>query len=135
MPPAFLDTNVLLRHFLQDHPELSPKAHALIQRIERGDLVVRTSDIVVFETVFVLERGHKISKATIAEGLLRILGLIGVVLPEKQQYRRVFELYQSSNVGFADCFHAAFMQRLGLTEVISFDRDFDKLPGIVRREE
>jgi predicted nucleic acid-binding protein len=135
MPLPFLDTNVLLRHFLQDHPEVGPKAFALIERIERDELVVRTSDIVVFETVFVLERGYKVAKTTIASGLLRILELPGIILPGKSQYRRVFDLYLASGIGFADCYHAVLMQRLGLNEVISFDRDFDKLPGIIRREE
>lgn len=58
-----------------------------------------------------------------------------IVLPGKELYRRVFELYLSTSAGFADCYHVALMERLGLTEVLTFDRDFDKFAGHRWREE
>jgi predicted nucleic acid-binding protein len=67
--------------------------------------------------------------------VLPLLELPGIDLPSKGLYRQVFDLYLTSGVGFADCYHAVLTtQRLGSNEVISFDRDFDRLPGIVRRE-
>jgi predicted nucleic acid-binding protein len=59
MAPPFFDTNILLRHFLQDHPDHSPRATAFIQQIGQGERQVVLSDIVVFETVFVLERRYR----------------------------------------------------------------------------
>jgi predicted nucleic acid-binding protein len=135
MPLPFLDTNILLRHILHDDPRLGSMATALIRRIENGELQARTSDTVVFETVYTLQRSYKLPRPEIADVIQSILELPAIVLPFKQNYRRVFELFLSTNVGFADCYHAVQMQQLGLTEVLSFDRDFDKLPGIVRREE
>jgi predicted nucleic acid-binding protein len=135
MAGAFLDTNVLLRHLLDDHVELSPKAHGIVDRIEHREVDARISDIVVFETVFVLERRYKISREEIARSVMRLLELPGILLPDKQRYGEVFELYLSTSVGFADCYHSVLMQRLGIAEVLSFDQDFDKLPGVVRREE
>ncbi|MCC7090037.1 MAG: hypothetical protein IT295_12850, partial [Dehalococcoidia bacterium] len=35
---VLLDTNVFLRHLLQDHPEQSPASTALLERIESGVL-------------------------------------------------------------------------------------------------
>ena len=35
----FLNTNLLLRHFTQDSPDLSPRASALMRRIEAGELL------------------------------------------------------------------------------------------------
>ena len=52
----FLDANIILRHLLQDLPDQSPRATAFIRRIEAGELTVRTTDTVIFEAVFVLER-------------------------------------------------------------------------------
>jgi predicted nucleic acid-binding protein len=60
--------------------------------------------------------------------------LSGIVLPGKRIYRRVFALYTSVPLGFADCYHLALMERLKLTEVISFDTDFDGLSSVTRRE-
>ncbi len=135
MDIAFLDTNVLLRHLRQDQQVHSPKATNIIVRIERGDLQVRISDTVIFETVFTLQRTYKISKDQIAEILLPIIELPGIVLPGKRLYSRVFDLYCSTNLSFADCYHIVLMESLGIEEIISFDRGFDRISTIRRIEE
>jgi predicted nucleic acid-binding protein len=134
MALAFLDTNILLRHLRQDDPVLSPKATALLERIEQGELSVRTSDTVVFEAVFTLQRSYKQPRDRIAAALLPIIELPGIALPGKRYYRQVFDLYMDGGLGFADCFHVVLMRRLNLTDVLSFDTDFDSVPGITRRE-
>jgi predicted nucleic-acid-binding protein len=54
-----VDTNILLRHFLQDHPVQSRRASARMVPIEQGHLQVHISDIVAFEAVFLLERHYR----------------------------------------------------------------------------
>ena len=132
MPLPFLDTNILLRHFLQDHAEQSPRATAYLERIERGELRVRTADTVVFEVTFILQRSYKQPKATVRDLLLPLLDLPGIVLPGKRHYHKVFDLYVEKNLPFADAYHAVLMQRLKLRQIVSFDRDFDRIPGIER---
>jgi predicted nucleic acid-binding protein len=134
MAQPFLDTNILLRHLRQDDQALSPKATAIIVRIERGELPVRTSDAVIFETVFTLQRTYCQPKDAIADALLAIIELPGILLPNKRSYRRVFDLYRTTRLGFADCYHVALMERLRLSEILSFDTDFDSVPTIQRRE-
>lgn len=131
----FLDTNIFLRHLRQDDPVLSPKATAILSRIEQGQSRVRTTDPVIFEAVFTLQRSYRQSRSSIAEALLPLIELPGIVLPGKLLYRKAFELYSAGPLGFADCYHIALMQRLGITEVLSFDTHFDRIPGIVRKEE
>jgi predicted nucleic acid-binding protein len=131
----FLDTNVILRHTLQDHADHSPRAAALIQRIETGDQIVRTVDAVIFEAVLTLERTYKVPHPTISSGLLKLLSLPGVQMRGKTRYRRVFELYCTyPKLSFADCFCVAVMERWGLTDLISFDQDFDRIGTITRTE-
>ena len=134
MTQPFLDTNVFLRHLREDHPDLSPKATAIFGRIERGELKVRTSDTVIFETVFSLQRSYNQPRDRIADALLPLIELPGIILPGKRVYRRGFALYGSSPLGFADCYHVALMEVLGITEILSFDAHFDRVPGIKRRE-
>lgn len=134
MAESFLDTNVLLRHLLADHPDHSPRATAFLERIERGDVRVRTSHLVVFETVFTLERTYKRAKAEIASAVLPLIELPGILLPQKRLFRAAFDLYVQRNLPFADAYHAALMQRTGLREIVTFDRDFDRIPGITRQE-
>lgn len=134
MALLFLDTNILLRHLLQDHPEQSPKATACLARIERGELRARTADTVVFEVVFTLQRHYRQSKAKIREVLLPLIELPGIVLPGKRRFRKAFDLFVDLNLPFADAYHAVLMERLKLAEVITFDIDFDRIPGIKRVE-
>jgi predicted nucleic acid-binding protein len=134
-PVAFLDTNVILRHVLRDHPAHSPAAMRLIGQLESGDLSVRVADTVIFESVFTLEKTYRVPRPEIASALLSILDSPGVDLPGKSSYPQVFTLWlQNKGLPFADCFHAVCAMRFTEGVVISFDQDFDRIPGIDRRE-
>lgn len=134
MALPFLDTNILLRHLLEDHPDHSPRATAYLARIESGEIRVRTADPVVLETVFTLQRGYRYPKRDIRSKLLPLIELPGIVLPGKRHFSRVFDLYVDVNLSFVDAYHAALMERLRLDEIVTFDREFDRLPGIRRME-
>jgi predicted nucleic acid-binding protein len=130
----FLDTKVLLRHLLDDHPDQSPRASAYIAAIERGDAKVRTADTVIFDTVFILDRSYRLPKAAIRAALVALLQLPGIVLPGKRGLLRAFDIYVEYNLPFGDAYHAMLMERWGLTDMLSFDREFDRLPGVRRVE-
>jgi predicted nucleic acid-binding protein len=134
MALPFLDTNVFVRHFTQDNADHSPPASQLLMRIARGQQQVRTADTVVFETVFLLEKQYRHPKATIRANLLPLLTLPGIVLPGKERFEKVFDYYVSRNLPFADAYHVVLMEDEGLTEIITFDEDFDRIPGIIRIE-
>jgi uncharacterized protein len=132
MKLLFLDTNIFLRHLLQDDPTQSPKASAFLKRIEEGSVKVRTSDTVIFETVFTSQKAYRQPKQAIRDALLPLLELPGIVLPSKRRYRKVFSLYVEKNLPFADAYHAVLMEQLHLTEIVTFDTDFDNITGITR---
>jgi uncharacterized protein len=135
MALPFLDANVILRHLLQDIPDQSARVTALILRLAAGEVAVRTADAVIFEVVFTLERTYKVPRSKIFDTLWAIVVLPGVILPGKRRYRRIFELYLAHpRLSFADCSYVAMMERLGLTEIVSFDRGFDGMPAIERKE-
>jgi len=130
----FLDTNIFLRHLLGDDPAQSPRATAYFQAIEQGRSRARISEIIIFEVVFTLERGYHRSKAEIQSAVLPLLELPGIVLPGKRKFRAVFRLYIEQNISFADAYHVVMMRKLELAEIVSFDRDFDRIPNIKRVE-
>ncbi len=134
MALPFLDTNILLRHLRQDHPDYSPRATAYLERVEQGAVRVRTSDLVIFEAVYTLQRTYRQLKQAIRDALLPLIELPGLILPAKRRFRRIFDLYSTLNISFADAYHAVFMEQLKLTEVVSFDRDFDRVAGLKRIE-
>ncbi|CAN5625089.1 PIN domain-containing protein [soil metagenome] len=134
MTEAFLDSNSLLRHLLGDHPQHSRAATGVITRIERGELRAHVTDTVIFEVVFTLDRSYRRPKASIRDVLVPLLDLPGIVLSEKRRMRDALDLYVDLNIPFADAFHAMVLRDRGLTRIISFDRHFDRISGIVRVE-
>lgn len=131
---AFLDTNVILRHLLGDHPEHSPRATAFLQRVERGEIQVRIADTVIFEVVFTLERQYHQPKATIKKVLLPLIVLPGIILPGKRRIHKAFDLYVDLNVSFADAYHAVLMQQFKIDRIVTFDKGFDRVVSIQRVE-
>ena len=64
--------------------------------------------------MFTLDRSYRRPRELIRAGLLPILELPGVDLPDKRIYRRVFELYVDLNISFAGIF--AFSKRIMVGE-------------------
>ena len=71
----------------------------------------------------------------IAQAVLPLLELPGIILPGKRAFRQVFERYTTTPMGFADCYHLVMMCRLKLSEILTFDHDFDNIDGVKRREQ
>ena len=134
METVFLDTNILLRHVLGDHPEHSPRATAFLERIEKGEVEAHIADTVIFETVFTLQRQYKKPKAAIRQAILPLIDLPGIVLPGKRRFRKIFDLYVDLNLSFADAYHAVLAQQLKLETIVSFDQGLDRVKGIKRVE-
>jgi len=128
---ALLDTNVLLRHFLHDHADHSPRATAIVAEIERGERRVRLADTIVFEAVFTLEKHYRVPREEIRNSVLPIIQLPGVELPGKRIYEGVFERYLAHRtLSFADSYHLGLADHLHLAGIITFDERMDRLPGV-----
>ena len=136
MSIPFLDSNILLRHLTNDDPQRGQACFALIQAIEHGELSAWTSDLVIAEVVFVLsnKNTYHLERETIRDLLLPLINLPGLKLPHKRLYGRVFELYTSLPIDYIDAYHVAWMEWRGTTEVLSYDKHFDRVEGIQRRE-
>lgn len=132
--PFFLDTNVILRHLLRDDEQKATASKELLARIERGQAKARTSDIVIAEVVFVLERTYRVPKEEIRDHLVPIILFPGLMLPKKRLFLRVFELYIGKNISFADAYNAALMEKLKITDIASYDPHFDRIERIRRFE-
>ena len=136
MTDRFLDTNIILRHLLNDHPVQSPASTSLIEAIERGQTTVWTTDLAIAEAVFVLSnpREYDLSRGDIADLLQPLIELPGVELPGKERYRRVFALYTTSRIDFIDAFHAEQIEQRDPPELFSYDHHFDRIASVQRFE-
>jgi len=134
-PDALLDTNVLLRHVLGDHPDHSPRSSALLSAIEQGERAVRLADTVVFEAIFTLEKFYKVPRMAIRDALRPILELPGIVLPGKRVHLDAFVRWVvEPGVSYADSYHLSLAKHLKLNTIISFDRHLGRDPEVTRIE-
>ncbi len=134
MPPRFLDTNVLLRFFTRDDEEKARAALALLQRVERGEETLLISPLVIFETVFTLQKQYGVPRPRIRELIATVLSLRGLHLSRKVIFYQALDRFVENNISFADAYNVAYLQAQALTEIYSWDRDFDKFAGITRLE-
>lgn len=134
MPSRFLDTNVLLRYFTLDDEEKAEKALALLTRIENGEERVETSHLIIFETIFTLQRYYQVPRVRIRELLRPVIRMRSLHLPLKSCCMDALDIYVESNVSFADAFTVAYMKTRGIEEIYSWDTDFDKLEDVLRVE-
>lgn len=123
-----------MRCFTNDQPRMAQAALTLMERIERGDERVVMTPLVVFEVVFLLERRYKVPKDSIREKVRDAISLRAVQLAEKEVCLRALDLYVERNIAFADAYHAIWMQRAGVTDIYSWDKEFDRVPSLTRIE-
>lgn len=128
----FLDTNILLRYFTGDNLEMAEAARHLLAKVERGEEKVVTSPLVVFETVFTLQRAYGVSRERIGSMVGGIISLPGIQFAEKRLYLEALDVFVQHRISFADAYTVVHMKARGITEIYSWDSDFDKVEGITR---
>lgn len=82
------------------------------------------------ETLFVLERSYRYPKGEVRDAVLSVFMLDRIHKPNRRRVEQALETFVSLNIPYADAYHAALMAELGSTRIVSFDRDFDRVPGV-----
>ena len=98
---------------------------------------MRTTEAVIAEVLYVLSspRQYKLSHADAAARLRPLLTLRGLQLPHKRSYLRALDLFGThAFLDIEDAIQVVHMEREGVTELCSYDTDFDRLPTIARQE-
>ena len=126
---VLLDTNVLVRHFTNDPPELAARARALLQTTRRLVLV----DLVVAEIVYVLESYYEAPRATVAGHVRSALGWPTIDVADAPVLLRALELYEMERLDFSEAYLAAIAEANGAA-IASFDRSLDRVESVTRLE-
>ena len=134
----YLDTNIIIRYLTRDDETKAAACYRLFERVSKGREELITSVATIVEATYVLSsrRGpYRLQPDEIAARLHPIVSLRGLVMSDKRVCIRALDLYaQYPFLDFADALGAAHMEARGITEILSYDRDFDRLPGIERVE-
>jgi predicted nucleic-acid-binding protein len=127
---AFVDTNVLIRHLTGEPPEIATRATNFL-RSEDELLVV---DLVIAETVYVLESFYDAPRQTIAEAIRSLLALESVVVVDTPLLLRAIDVYENDRIDFAEAYLVACAETTGTASVASFDKSIDRVPSVQRIE-
>jgi uncharacterized protein len=132
----FVDTNIFLRHLTRDDPVKAAACFALLQAAQRNEVQLTTSESVIAEIVFILSspRLYGLAREEIAARLRPILQLPGLKVTHRSTYLRALDLFVRYRVDFEDALTVAHMERQGMRELYSYDRDFDAVETITRHE-
>ena len=135
MNSIVLDTNIILRFITADDKEKQEKTARLFERIKEGKIKAFIHDVIFAEIVFVLvsRKLYNLSKSKIQALLLPIVNLTNIKFNSKKKIKRALELFVRHDVDFEDALIAADAESKGI-KIISFDRDFKKIPSIISNE-
>jgi len=127
---AFVDTNVLVRHLTGDPPEMAARATAYLGT-ERELLL---TDLVVAETVYVLESFYETPRDQVAEAVRSLVAFASILCVDRALLLRAIEVYETDRIDFAEAYLVACAESTGVSKVASFDRSIDRINTIQRIE-
>ncbi|MEO8378249.1 MAG: type II toxin-antitoxin system VapC family toxin [Acidobacteriota bacterium] len=117
-----LDTNVLVRYVVEDDPDQTAVATAMIERaIAKGESLF-LAQIVLCELVWVLAQAYRFEKQEILGVLQQLRRGAQVTIEGVDEVRKATESYAAANGDFADYLIAERAIASGCTLVATFDR-------------
>lgn len=134
MPVQFVDTNVFLRLLTRDDPAKFERCRRLFERAVAGTVALQTSELVIAEIVWTLLSYYDLPKAVVIEKVGQILNTPNLAVTNQEALVEALVLWSRHSCDFIDAYNAALMRRGNLSEVVSYDADFDLLPFIRRHE-
>jgi predicted nucleic acid-binding protein len=128
----YLDTNVLLRFLLRDHREHSPAARVLIAEAGRGERILVLAGSTISELAYVLRSGTMgYRRARLAEAVELVLDL-PIEIEDRDVFARAATIYRDEHNDWDDCVVAAYAIVRAGGQLASFDRQLDRVTGVVR---
>jgi predicted nucleic-acid-binding protein len=127
---AFVDTNVLIRHLTGDPVEMATRATSYL----RTETELLVTDLVVAETVYVLESFYETPREQVAVALRSLIALASVETVDSALLLRALEVYEIDRIDFAEAYLVASAESTGINRIASFDRSIDHVRTVERVE-
>lgn len=135
-PDTYLiDSNIFLRVLVRENEKVWQETRHLIQMIEARRITAVTSPLVCAEVQWVLRSVYAQPKEVIASSLHGIINIKNLRLDHVPNTALAVALYEEHTIKFIDALLASDARVLhGSMGIISYDKEFDKIKGVVRRE-
>jgi predicted nucleic-acid-binding protein len=99
-----------------------------------GDDDLLLTDLVLAESVYVLESFYEVERPRVAELMRSAIGLRTIKTVDPLTLLRALEVYELERLDFAEAYLVAQAEATGVNAVLSFDRSIDRLETVMRRE-
>jgi predicted nucleic-acid-binding protein len=127
---AFVDTNILVRHLTGDPPAMAARATNFLRKAS----TLYLTDLVVAETVYVLESFYEAPRDQVAEAVRSLLTFRSILCVDPALLLRAVEVYEVDRVDFAEAYLVACAESSDVVRITSFDRSLDRITTIDRVE-
>ena len=129
MQSSLLDTNVIVRFFVEDPQKTSSKYRGVFTffaRLETGEIAVELPELIVFETFFVLTSVYGIPAKEAASKLDTLICFRGIHIQSLSVLRQCLRLIQAHHLSLVDAYLVALAKEKSIHSIYSYDADFLK---------
>jgi predicted nucleic-acid-binding protein len=125
-----IDTNILLRLWLNDDPAQNKRIDALLAEhgSTPGSLLV--TDVVLAEAMWTLRSAFNQDKAALLIAVHSLLEEMAFAFEDREAVAQALQLFEQTSCGFPACLVAAKHRRQGCDFTATFDRGMRKLPAV-----
>ena len=127
---AFVDTNILVRHLTGDPPAMAKRATAFLA----GQPELYLADLIVAETVCVLESFYKAPRDQVATAMRSLIAMRSMITVDPALLLRAIEVYEVDLLDFAEAYLVACAETTGVGTIASFDKAIDRVTTVTRME-
>lgn len=126
MEEKIVDTNVFLRHLLQDIPDQAKLATEFVRDIEDGKITGLVSILVVNELVWILEKYYLLKRGIYIPKLIMLLQLphLKIIEAKRETIVDTLQGMRRRKVDFTDVYLSQIAKK---RQIVSFDKDIEKL--------
>jgi predicted nucleic-acid-binding protein len=116
-----LDTNVLLRLFVEDDPAQSDRARRFVNAAAADEPCI-VNPVVLAEFAWTLARNFKIKRQEVARLIEGVLAMDDLEVPFRHAAERALAAYRAGRADFPDYVLAEINLELGCASTATFDR-------------
>jgi predicted nucleic-acid-binding protein len=125
-----VDTNILLRLWLNDDPAQSKRIDQLLAEHGGWPGSLLVTDVVLVEAVWTLKSAFEQDKHAQLIAVRSLLEETAFAFEDREAVAAALTLFESGSCGFADCLVVAKHAQQGCDFTATFDRGMRKLPGV-----
>jgi predicted nucleic acid-binding protein len=130
MPKYYVDSNVFFYSKIMDK-KYGQSCSTIVRSIATRKLDVAISSLIILEVANAL---RKYGKAEDVAPEVRAISTLGIQAyqMEASDVQEAAEIFEQAGINPYDCLHAAIMKRYNLNQIISADKEFDRLEWLKR---